>query len=189
MRKRYVPHVLGIDDGPLDKHPDATVPLVAVMMEGAAIVESVAVAEFPVDGDGINDFLSVWIASMRCSDALQAIVLGGITIAGLSVVDIEALHRSCGVPVIVVNRKEPLDTRLEEALRAAGLAERIAVVAASPAAFRLDDGLYVAAAGATAAQATRMVDATRAKSLLPEPLRVAHLIGAALVNGQSRGRA
>ncbi len=91
--------------------------------------------------------------------------------------------------MIAVNRKEPLDNRLEDALRAAGLPERIALVEASPPAFRLDDGLYVAAAGASPSQATRLVHATRAKSQLPEPLRVAHLIGAAIVNGQSRGRA
>jgi endonuclease V-like protein UPF0215 family len=44
------PHILGIDDAPFDKHQDALVPVVGVMMEGAAVVESVAIGAFPVDG-------------------------------------------------------------------------------------------------------------------------------------------
>jgi len=49
-------------------------------------------------------------------------------------------------------------------------------------------GLYLAAAGVAPAEAAELVRRTVGKSRLPEPLRIAHLVAAALVSGESRGR-
>ena len=125
---------------------------------------------------------------LRFASSLHAIVLGGVTIAGLGVVDIAALHERTGVPVAVVNRQNPTDERLIGALRAAGLNERVATVEATPRAWPLDTGLWVAHAGTGRDAIGRVLAAVRAKSQLPEPLRLAHLIAAAIVSGQSRGR-
>ena len=182
------PHVLGIDDGPFDKRTDATVPIVGVMTEGPDLVEAVAITRFPVDGPRVAEFLATWIDGLRFASALHAVVLGGITVAGLGVVDIEDLSRRSGLPAMVVNRREPQDDRLSSALAGAGLAERIEIVENAPAAWPLDSGLFVAHAGTSRDEAAKILTAVRGKSQLPEPLRLAHLIGAALVSGQSRGR-
>ena len=57
-----------------------------------------------------------------------------------------------------------------------------------PQAFGVGEGLYLAHAGTTRQAAERLVRASIAKSRLPEPLRVAHLIGQAIVLGETRGR-
>ena len=120
MGASYGPHVLGIDDGPFDKNVDDRVPVVGVMMEGGDLVEAVAVTDFPLDGDGAAGFLADWIAGLRFASALHAVVLGGVTIAGLGVVDIGLLARRLGRPAMVVNRQRPEDGPLMEALAAAG---------------------------------------------------------------------
>ncbi|MCZ6596076.1 MAG: DUF99 family protein, partial [Planctomycetota bacterium] len=103
------PHVLGIDDGPFEKYADgASAPIVGVMMEGADLVESVAIARFPVDGDGVTDFLADWIASLRSRPALQCLLFSGITLAGLAVLEPQRLAGRLGLPVVVVNRKPPV---------------------------------------------------------------------------------
>jgi endonuclease V-like protein UPF0215 family len=183
------PHVLGIDDGPFLKGQSEPTPLVAVTMEGSDLVEAVAISAFPVDGDGITDFLASWISDLRTHPALQAIVLGGITIAGLAVVDARELARRLGTPVLVVTRRDPARSRVCEALHAAGLPERVVLADATPPARKLEDGLYLAYAGSTSAAAERIVRATLGKARLPEPLRLAHLIARALVDGESKGRA
>lgn len=188
MRPPDRPHLLGIDDGPFRKHVTASVPLVAVATEGADLVEAVAVTEFPVDGDGVTDFLADWVAALRIRPALQALVLGGITIAGLAVVDAGRLAERLGLPILIVNRRDPTNHRLEAALRAAGLEERIALVERTPPAYPVGERLFLAAAGAGPERAAALVRATRGKSALPEPLRLAHLIARALVEGESRGR-
>ena len=89
---------------------------------------------------------------------------------------------------MIVNRHAPTNDRLNQALQTAGLAQRIAIVERTPSAWELDRGLWVAHAGTSRDGAERLLRAARGKSLLPEPLRLAHLIGAAVATGQSRGR-
>jgi endonuclease V-like protein UPF0215 family len=183
------PHVLGIDDGPLVVGDGSETPIVGVMMEGAEVAEAVAVTRFPVDGDDVTTFLARWITKLRLHPALQAIALGGITIAGLGVVDLAALAERTGIPVIAVSRRDPRTHRLENALKAAGLRDRLALIQRTPPAFRSPDGLYLACAGTTSEAAAALIGACRGKANIPEPLRLAHMIARAIALGESRGRA
>jgi endonuclease V-like protein UPF0215 family len=182
------PHLLGVDDGAFDKWTQADVPIVAVMMEGGDLVEAVAITRFAVDGDDATGFLAQWVGRARFRPALQGVVLGGITIAGLGVVDVAKLAKRLVLPVLVVNRRDPADHRLHAALAAAGLEERCAIVDRAPGAFRLDEGVFVSCAGIDEAGARSLLRASLAKSNVPEPLRLAHLIGRAVATGESRGR-
>lgn len=181
-------HVLGVDDAPFTKRVDPTVPVVAVLMEGHDLVEAIATTSFEVDGDNATDFIGGWIAGLRCRPSIQAVVLGGITIAGLGMVDLDGLASRLDLPVLAATRRDPARSELRRALLAAHLEARIPLLARSPAARLIDDGLYVAAAGIAEADAALLVRSTLGKSRLPEPLRVAHLIGRALVSGESHGR-
>jgi endonuclease V-like protein UPF0215 family len=58
----------------------------------------------------------------------------------------------------------------------------------APAAHAVGDRLYAAAAGLDPEETIALVRVSRGKSELPEPLRLAHLIAAAIVRGESRGR-
>jgi endonuclease V-like protein UPF0215 family len=182
------PHLLGVDDGPFEKHRSRDVPVAAVLMEGHDLVEGIALSRFPVDGEDATGFLSSWIRGLRFHASLQGIVLGGISIAGLGIVDVAGLAQSVEVPVLVVNRRDPARSRLQEALVAARLTSRADLVARSPAAHRTAHGIYLACAGTSPAEAEALVEASRHKADLPEPLRLAHLVAAAVGRGQSRGR-
>jgi endonuclease V-like protein UPF0215 family len=182
------PHILGVDDAPFDKHQVRPVPVVGVLMEGGDLVEGVALGLFPVDGDDATGFLARWIDGLRWRAAIQAIILGGITLAGLGLVDLEDLARRLGIPVLAVTRKEPGRSRVAEALAAAGLSDRLEIARRSPAAVRLRPGLYLAWAGTDATRAAALIRAVLRKSRMPEPLRIAHLIASALERGESRGR-
>jgi endonuclease V-like protein UPF0215 family len=158
-------------------------------MQGAASVEGVAVTSFPVDVDGATEHLAEWIGGMRWHPMLHAIVVGGVTIAGLGLIDLEGLSARLRVPVLAVTRRDTAANEVSRALIAAGLSDRLSLLERLPAARRVEDGLYVACAGAEIEFATGILRATRRRAQLPEPLRVAHLIGAALARGSSKGRA
>ncbi len=181
-------HVLGIDDAPFDKRQPPPVRIVAVLMEGNDLVEGMAVTEFPVDGTDATGFLAEWIKTMRWEAALHAVVLGGITLAGLGLVDLEELAERLGIPVLAVTRRATAKSRVGEALIAAGLADRLPIVHRSPPAIRVRPGLHLAFAGTDREHAIALIEATLLKSRMPEPLRLAHLIASALAHGQSRGR-
>jgi endonuclease V-like protein UPF0215 family len=182
------PHVLGIDDGPFVVGTSATTPVVGVMTEGADLVEAVVVTAFPIDGPGVTAFLADWITGLRLHPALQAVVLGGVTIAGLAVVDLAELAATIALPVIAVSRRDPREHRVAEALRAAGLDDRLAILDRTPPTVATASGLHLAAAGVTHGEAAAIVAACVGKAAVPEPLRLAHLIARAMVTGESRGR-
>jgi endonuclease V-like protein UPF0215 family len=164
------------------------VPVIAVAMEGHDVTESVALGEFPVDGDGATEYLATWITGLRARPMLQAVILGGITIAGLGIIDVTALAERLGLAVLVVTRHNPARSELADALRAAGLHERLEVLERIPRAYGVGEGLYLAHAGVPRVEAERLLAVTLGKARLPEPLRVAHLIGQAIVLRESRGR-
>ena len=182
------PHILGIDDAPFRKSQTQEVPIIGVMMEGATLVEVIALGAFPVDGEGATEYLAQWISGLRLFPTLQAVVLGGITIAGLGIIDLASLSKYLELPVIAVTRQAPASSQLSRALKAAGLSERLPILERIPSAHQLDKGLYMKAAGTDLKEAAAIVRATLNKSQMPEPLRIAHLIGAALVFGESKGR-
>jgi endonuclease V-like protein UPF0215 family len=185
---RSRPHILGVDDAPFEKGQPNPVPIVGVAMEGSDLVESVAIGEFPIDGEGAAEYLGTWIGGLRSRPTLQAVILGGITIAGLGVVDLSALADRLELPVLVVTRRNPARSDLADALRSAGLSHRLPILERVPKAFGVAEGLYLAHAGASRPDAEHLVLAALSKARLPEPLRVAHLIGQAIVLRQSRGR-
>jgi endonuclease V-like protein UPF0215 family len=182
------PHVLGIDEGPFVKSQAEPVPLVAALCEGGDLLEAVARNAFTVDGEGATAFLAGWIGGLRMRASLQAVALGGITLAGLGLVDVRALADALDTPVLVVTRRPPDNARLREALAAAGLLPRFAIAERSPEAFDTGEGVWLAHAGVGRAEALALLRASRGKSKLPEALRVAHLFATALVRGESQGR-
>jgi uncharacterized protein len=188
VNPRFRPHTLGVDDGPFEKRQPGPVPIIGVAMEGHDVIESVALGAFPVDGEGVTEYLAAWIGGLRTRPMLQAVILGGITVAGLGLIDLTALSERLGLPVLVVTRHDPAGSDLVDALRAAGLSHRVSVLERTPRAYGVGSGLYLAHAGTTRVEAEQLVLATLGKARVPEPLRVAHLIGQAIVLRESRGR-
>jgi endonuclease V-like protein UPF0215 family len=188
MSLRFRPHVLGVDDAPFEKYQSSPVPIVGVTMEGHEVIESVALGKFPVDGACATEYLATWISGLRVRPTLQAVILGGITIAGLGLVDMTLLAEWLRLPVLVATPHNPAHSDLADALRAAGLHDRLAVLERIPQAYGVAEGLYLAHAGISRFEAERVVKATLAKARLPEPLRVAHLVSQAIVLRESRGR-
>jgi len=106
------------------------------------------------------------------------------------VVDIGALHRTLGLPVLVVARRQPRLALVRRALLERGvpggarkwaLIERLGPM--EPAA-----GVWVQRAGLSLEQAAAAVTRLAVHGHVPEPLRVAHLVAGGVATGESRGR-
>jgi len=181
-------HILCFDDAPFDKFRDREVLAVGVVSVGGSLVEGLLTTQLPVDGDGVTDRLAEWITGSRFIKSLRAILCEGITIAGLSVIHIPLLHEKTGLPVISVERKVPQPGRLEDTLRQLGFADRVeAVNAAGP--FYAFEDIFFTCAGLDREAAHEVLSHNRGRSRLPEGVRLAHLIGQAMVLGESKGSA
>ena len=182
--------VVGFDDGTFSFSSklwrEKTI-LIGVVMKGSQEVVGVLSRWITVDGRDATDAMIDAVLSSRFKD-LRVILLRGITYGGFNVVDVERLYRGTGLPVVVVVRKKPDLKAMETALRKhfPDAEERIELLRKAPPLAELLPGkLYIQAAGVDERTAEEVVRVTTKTGLIPEPLRLAHMIASAVMTGES----
>lgn len=184
--------VLGVDDGPFtwdNAHAD----VVGVLARAPAYVEAVLRSRVAVDGDDATQVVANLVARSRYADAVQVVMLDGVTLGGFNVVDLDALHSALGIPIVTVTRDPPDKPAIEAALRKhfEDAERRLALLQRHPLE-RVDTAhspVWVKRVGLGAQDARDLVRSLTVRGAIPEPLRLAHLIAAAYKTGESRGRA
>jgi len=183
-----ISHVVGIDDAPFLREHRGDVLVVGTVFAGLRL-EGVLSARVRRDGRNATSAIAAMVGASRFASHLQAVLLQGIALAGFNVVDLEALHRTLGLPVLVVARRLPDLQAIQAALlgRVRGGARKWALIEQAgpmePAA-----GVYVQRAGLSLADAEALIQRFAVHGRVPEPLRAAHLIAGGVTRGESRGR-
>ncbi len=182
--------VVGFDDGTFSfsskLERDKTI-LFGVVMKGSKEVVGAVSRWITVDGTDATEKLIDAVVNSRFKD-LRVIMLKGITYGGFNVVDLEVLHRETGLPVIVVVRKRPDLKAMELALRKhfPDWEERVELLRKAPPLLEMIPGkLYVQALGLEPRTAFEVVRTTTRTGLIPEPLRLAHIVASAVMTGES----
>jgi hypothetical protein len=182
--------VVGFDDGTFSfssKLERRKTVLFGVVMKGSKEVVGAVSRWITVDGTDATEKLIDAVNRSRFRD-LRVILLKGITYGGFNVVDLERLHRETGLPVIVVVRKRPDLNAMELALRKhfSDWEERVELLRKAPPLFEMIPGkLYVQALGVSPEVAFEVVRVTTKTGLIPEPLRLAHIMASAFMTGES----
>ncbi|MGI0148595.1 MAG: DUF99 family protein [Thermoplasmata archaeon] len=183
---------LGIDDAPF-RFSDESVPVVGVVVQAPSYIEGVLTTLAEVDGHDATERIAEMIGTSRYRAGLAMVFLDGTAVGGFNVVDLEALHRDIGRPVVTITRKNPDLAAIETALRRRfdDWEDRLATMRRHRVeAIRSGHGtLWVSYVGADRAAVQEALALTTVRGILPEPLRIAHLIAAGIVRGESRGRA
>lgn len=188
MSRCRISHVVGFDDAPFARTHRGDVLVVGAVFAGPRL-EGVLSGRVRRDGVNATRVLAELVAGSRFAAHLQAVMLQGIAFAGFNVVDLEALHRTLALPVMVVARKKPDLDAIRRALlqRVPGGARKWALIERAGPMRRLG-GVYVQCAGIDLEAAGGVLQRFTLNSLVPEPLRVAHLIAGGIVEGESRHR-
>lgn len=188
MVKRYS-HVIGFDDAPFERAHRGDVMIVGAVFAGMRL-EGVLRGKVRRDGANATRALIDLVRQSRFGAHVQAILLQGIAFAGFNVVDVNALHRTLKIPVLVVARRAPNLAAIRSALlhkvpggrRKWALIEQLGPMEAV-------QGVYVQRAGIALDKAADLIRRLALHSTLPEPLRTAHLIAGGVTQGESRHRA
>jgi endonuclease V-like protein UPF0215 family len=188
MARKTFSHVVGFDDGSFDKYRQANVPVVGAVFSGLRL-EGVLAGRVRTDGANATRVLSQMVAESKFAAQLQLVLLQGIALGGFNVVDLERLHTTLGLPVMVVARRQPRFDRMREALltRVRGGTRKWALIEKLGPMEPVAD-VFVQRVGLTLSQAEKVIRRLAVHSNLPEPLRTAHLIAGGIATGQSRGR-
>lgn len=183
--------VLGIDDSPF-RFGDRRSLVVGALVRVPSYLEAVMRTDVEVDGCDSTDRLAELVLGSRYAEQIALVIVDGIALAGFNVIDMESLHERTGLPVATVTRDEPDMAGIEAALRKhfSDWERRMSLVTRFP--LRpLDTGhkpLHAAVLGMGWADFVQLVRATTVRGAVPEPVRIAHLVSAAMVKGESRGR-
>ncbi len=185
--------VLGVDDGPHSgSHP---VPLVGVVFRGNRWFEGILKTEITKDGMDVTDKLIEMVKTSRQLGQLRIIITDGITFAGFNVLDIRRVFNELGLPVIAVSRTKPNMRDIKKALKnLPDWPRRWDIIRRSGKVYALRPlrgtrPIYVQPMGIDRKTAKQIVEHTRGRSSIPEPVRVAHMVATAIVRGESHGGA
>lgn len=184
--------ILGWDDSPF-KPNDKYVNVFGTIFRGGAWMDGLLKIKIRVDGSDATKKLIKCVNKTRHYEQLRVMMTDGITLAGFNVIDIRELSEKTRIPVIAISRKMPDFKKIKTALRNfADGEERWKMIkkAGMPKACKVrSERVYYQAAGIDDNNAKRIIVLSCTRSLIPEPLRVAHLIASGTSTGESYGRA
>ena len=180
--------VVGIDDSPFNKFKDKKILVVGVVMRGGLYVDGILSTNVEVDGaDATNKIINM-INKCKFKPQLQCIFLDGIAVAGFNVIDVRKLNNKTNIPVIIVIRKNPNLNNIKNTLIKIKMKNKIKLLEKAGKVIQIDK-IFVQLVGIDLEKARRILKIACTRSLLPEPIRLAHLIAAGVVAGESKGRA
>lgn len=179
---------IGFDDAPFPRRRGARVHLAGVVCSGTRF-EGMVWGHVRRDGWDATEVVARLLLGGKFLPQLHLVLLDGLSFGGFNPVDLEALAERLGRPCVAVMRRPPDLAAVERAvrrlprperrLRILGRAGPVHVV--PPFAFQVRGG----APGPVAEALARLTD----RGHVPEPLRLAHLVGAAVRLGESGRRA
>ena len=184
--------ILAWDDGPFEFKTKGKDILIGVIFRGGQFIDGMLKTEVEIDGEDATEKIIEKTLKTRHKD-LRVMMLDGITFAGFNTVDIKEIYEKTKLPVIVINRKKPNMEKFIETIKRMPNAEKRleAVENAGPIYWTTvkNKRICFQSYGIKNEDAEEIIKITSTMSLIPEPLRAAHLIANGFVLGESVGRA
>ncbi|MCK5560587.1 MAG: DUF99 family protein [Thermoplasmata archaeon] len=188
--------VLGIDDSPFkftDKRSKGQIPIIGVVLRIPAYIEGILKSEVTIDGTDATEILIEMINGSHFKKQLKLIMLDGVALGGFNVVDLQQLYEKTGIPAATITRSEPDFTAIQAALKKhfKDWETRLKTIT---------DGklitisteyspIHVKFTGIPQNELEELIQLTTVRGVLPEPIRIAHLIASGITTGESYGKA
>ncbi|AGC42023.1 hypothetical protein MYSTI_00673 [Myxococcus stipitatus DSM 14675] len=182
------PRVIGFDDGPFARRPGSAVPLAGVVCGGTRF-EGLVWGRVRRDGWNATNEVCRLLEGGKFLPQVHLVLLDGIAFGGFNVVDLPELAGRLGKPCVAVMRRHPDLAAVEQALRRLPRAEeRWARIQRAGAIHQLG-GFTFQVQGAEPSLVAEALARVTDRGRVPEALRLAHLIGSAVITGESSQRA
>jgi endonuclease V-like protein UPF0215 family len=179
---------VGFDDAPFVRGARGDVGVAGVVCAGTRF-EGLVWGGLRQDGWNATDALARLLVGGKFLPQLHLVLLDGISFGGLNVVDLPELAARLDRPCVAVMRRPPDLAAMERAIRRLpGPERRLRLLAAAGPVHRRGPFAFQAV-GADADGIGRALARLTDRGAVPEPLRLAHLVGAAIRRGESGRRA
>lgn len=189
--KRQI-RILGIDDAPFTFHEKYT-SIIGAVMRGGEYLECVLRNQVIIDGTEATEICAQMINSSRHHRQLKVVMIDGACLGGFNVVDIDALSQATQIPVITVTRDKPHQRKIKHALQKnfKDWETRFEVLKKGrlykiPTTY---NPMYIKCSDISLEEAKEIINISTIRGVIPEPIRVAHLIASGITRGESYGKA
>jgi len=190
MKKQI--RLIGIDDSPFT-FTDKYGMVIGVIMRGGEYLESVLRRHIIIDGNDSTFVCKDMIKKTRHRKQLKAMLLDGIALGGFNVVNIKEVYESTNLPVITITRDKPNFEKIKVALQKNfdDWEHRLALMKNGKI-YKVEtkyNPIYVKCTGIDIGEAKEIIKISTIRGVVPEPIRVAHLIASGITRGESYGKA
>jgi uncharacterized protein len=184
--------LLGIDDSPFT-FTEKYATVIGIIMRGGSYIECVLSSQVSVDGTDATNICKEMIENTRHKKQLRAVMLDGIALGGFNIVNIQELCSATNLPIITVTRDNPDFEKIEKALRKnfEDWKDRLNLMKKGEL-HKIETShnpIYVKCAGISLAETKEIIKLSTIRGVIPEPIRVAHLIASGVTRGESYGKA
>lgn len=180
--------LVGIDDAPFNKFKKGDVLVVGTIFRGGDWLDGLLSTKVRIDGRNSTEKLIEMINRCKFKPQLQCIILDGIALGGFNIVDVQELSKRTKLPVIVVIRRYPDFKKIKATLKKLGKERKYGLIEKAGEVHKIGK-IYVQMTGISFENAKEVLRIACTRSLLPEPIRVAHIIAAGIATGESKGKA
>jgi endonuclease V-like protein UPF0215 family len=190
MKKQI--RILGIDDAPFTFQDNYTT-VIGVIMRGGEYIECVLSTKVTIDGNEATRVCSDMIKKTKHNAQLKAVMLDGVALGGFNVIDIEELYKSTNIPVVTVTRDKPDFKKIKQALQKNfqdwECRWEIMMKGELHEVKTQYNPIYIKYIGISLEEAKILIKLSTIRGVIPEPIRVAHLIASGVTRGESYGKA
>lgn len=187
--------IIGWDDAPF-KFEDKVTLVIGVICRGGTQIDGVITTKIAKDGLDVTAKIADAINASPHKKQLSVIMLDGITFGGFNIVDINKLYKKTELPVIVVIRDEPDMKAIKKSLlkfpdseRRWRLIEKAGEIRELEVKNKVLKGartIYYQKSGIDEYACEKIINLTAVNSVVPEPIRVAHIICSGIKNATLR---
>jgi len=188
LKRKRIIRVIGFDDAPFIRHAKKPVGVAGVVCGGTRF-EGMVWGEVEADGWNGTDILSELLMEGKFLPQLHLVLLDGICLGGFNVIDLPCLATRLKRPCVAVMRKLPNFDKIKTALqRLPDPEKRLEIMGRAGKIYQYPP-FYFQVFGAHPATIAQVLERLSDRGNVPEALRIAHLVGSALIKGESGSQA
>ena len=184
--------LIGIDDSPF-KFQDKDSTIIGTIMRADGYLEGVLKQKVSVKKLDATKVCIEMINNTRHKSQLKAIMIDGCAVAGFNIVDIFELNKNTNIPVITVTRDKPDFESIKKALKKhfKDWGKRWDILSKNEI-YKVEtryNPVFITFSGLDFSQAKEIIKISTIRGVIPEPIRVAHLVASGITRGESYGKA
>jgi endonuclease V-like protein UPF0215 family len=179
---------IGFDDAPFRRGGRELVGVAGVICAGTRF-EGLVWGRIRRDGWDATEVLGHLLVGGKFLPQLHLVLLDGIAFGGFNVVDLAALAVALGRPCVAVMRRPPDLAAVERAIARLPAAPRRLAVLRRAGPIHHRGAFWFQVRGGDPDRVGEALARITDRGMVPEPLRLAHLVGSAVRTGESGRRA